>query len=206
MRNVRDRASCLKISGICAARGMAVTPGTIKTRLDLGGKVLPELAERLSHKIVCACLESAHNVLVLLRMAAHHDNGKQVHVVLTAAGVFLTQLPQECHAGLDARTNRKLLGLDLQIEENEAELAFIEQASARVKVRGRTYRAKVRFNGDSFTTGQSRTVKVVVPKAAYRNLRTKKSGSVTLVLRATAEVPGQSPVERNRNISNGLRR
>ena len=110
---------------------MAVTPGTIKTRLDLGGKVLPELAERLSHKIVCACLESAHDVLVLLRMAAHHDDGKQVHVVLTAAGVFLTQLPQECHAGLDARTNRKLLGLDLQIEENEAELAFIEQAAAR---------------------------------------------------------------------------
>ena len=82
----------------------------------------------------------------------------------------------------------------------------IAQATARVKVRGVTYRASVKGQSGSFTTGQSRTVKVVVPKAAYRNLRTKKSGSVTLVLRATAEVPGQSPVERNKNISNGLRR
>ena len=82
----------------------------------------------------------------------------------------------------------------------------IVQATARVKVGGKTYRASVKGQSGSFTTGQSRTVKVVVPKAAYRNLRTKKSGSVTLVLRATAEVPGQSPVERNKNISNGLRR
>ena len=82
----------------------------------------------------------------------------------------------------------------------------IAQATARVRVRGVTYRASVKGQSGSFTTGQSRTVKVVVPKAAYRNLRTKKSGSVTLVLRATAEVPGQSPVERNKNISNGLRR
>ena len=81
----------------------------------------------------------------------------------------------------------------------------IVQATARVKVGGKTYRASVKGQSGSFTTGKSKTVKVVVPQAAYRNLRPSKSGSVTLVLRAEAEVPS-SLTETSKNLTNGLRR
>ena len=84
---------------------MAVTAGPVETRSDLGGEILPELTERFPDEVVCTCLESTHDVFVFFGMTAHHDDRQQMHVVVTAARVFLPQFTQKCHAGLDTRPN-----------------------------------------------------------------------------------------------------
>lgn len=82
----------------------------------------------------------------------------------------------------------------------------VVQVTARVKVRGKTYRSQVTVDPNTFAAGESRTVSVTLPNDAFRALRKgKKSGSINLVIRAEAELPG-SFSEVNKNLGNGLRR
>ena len=80
----------------------------------------------------------------------------------------------------------------------------IVQASATIRVRGVSYRARTTGTG-TFAAGESRTVQVEVPRKAYNRLRTKKSGSVNLVLRAEGTA-GDVTTSKTKNLSNGLRR
>ena len=81
----------------------------------------------------------------------------------------------------------------------------ITQATVKVRVRGKTYNAKVRGASGSFAAGSTRTVKAVVPKRAYRGLTNRKSGRMTTVIRAEGTA-GSVTTTKSKNFGNGLRR
>ena len=83
------------------------------------------LRERLPQEVARAGLEGADDVAVLLRMTAHDEDRQAMLVVRVALRETLTQDLEERLPGLDARPDRVLVDLDLEIEEDVAEAAAL---------------------------------------------------------------------------------
>ena len=68
----------------------------------------------------------------------------------------------------------------------------ISDVTATVRVRGKSYPARPEFDTGPIQSGQSREVKVVVTQDAYNRLRKRKSGSLTVTIKASGEAGAKS--------------